>query len=154
MLLMIVMPLSAFSAIFFWEGGPSSFALPFAQSVPAGPDTEVAGFGRCSGPGRSTCVVDGDTFWYRNEKIRIADINTPEISEPGCASEAALGEQATDRLMELLNQGPFSLEPVDRDRDRYGRLLRTVTRQGRSLGDQLIAEGLAEPWRGRRSDWC
>ncbi len=46
------------------------------------------------------------------------------------------------------------LEPGTRDRDRYGRLLRTVRRNGRSLGAVLIAEGLAEPWRGRRSDWC
>ena len=25
---------------------------------------------------------------------------------------------------------------------------------GRSLGAALVSEGLAEPWRGKRSDWC
>jgi hypothetical protein len=29
-----------------------------------------------------------------------------------------------------------------------------VKRAARSLGGQLVAEGLAEPWRGQRSDWC
>jgi micrococcal nuclease len=154
MLAMIVAPLAAFSAVFFWDGGPRTFAMPFASVAPAGQDRESAGFGRCIGPVRISCVVDGDTFWYRGEKVRIADINTPEVSEPGCTAEAELGEQATERLTELLNQGPFRLEPVERDRDRYGRLLRTVTRGGQSLGDTLVAEGLAERWQGRRGDWC
>ena len=64
------------------------------------------------------------------------------------------GAQATRRLIILLNAGPFVLEAGARNRDRYGRSLRTVIRGGRSLGGQLVAEGLAEPWRGRRSDWC
>jgi hypothetical protein len=46
----------------------------------------------------------------------------------------------------LLNQGAFTLEPIDRDR--YDRLLRTVTRDGESLGAMLVDEGLAEEWRG------
>jgi micrococcal nuclease len=58
------------------------------------------------------------------------------------------------RLLALLNAGPFALEQRGRAVDRYGRTLRIVIRDGRSLGDTLIAEGLAEPWRGRRSDWC
>jgi len=58
------------------------------------------------------------------------------------------------RLVELLNAGPFTLAPHARERDRYGRLLRVVVRRGRSVGAQLVAEGLAEPWRGRRSGWC
>lgn len=114
----------------------------------------AATFALCAPGPRVTCVVDGDTFWYRGEKVRIADINTPEVSEPDCPAEAELGKQATERLTELLNQGPFRLEPVERDRDRYGRLLRTVTRGGQSLGDTLVAEGLAERWQDRRGDWC
>ena len=99
-------------------------------------------------------MVDGDTFWYRGEKIRIADINTPEVSEPSCAREAELGHKATRRLRELLNQGPFALEPIDRDHDQYGRSLRVVTRGGESLGDTLVSEGLAEEWKGYRGEWC
>ena len=50
--------------------------------------------------------------------------------------------------------GPFELAVQGRETDRYGRALRVVKRGGRSLGAQLVSEGLAEPWRGRRSDWC
>jgi endonuclease YncB( thermonuclease family) len=127
-------------------------AAPAVSAVSA--DHETARFGLCSGPGRVTCVVDGDTFWYRGDKIRIADINAPETSHPGCAREAALGKAATGRLLALLNQGFFTLAPGNRDRDRYGRLLRTVTRDGASIGDVLVREGLAETWKGYRGNWC
>jgi endonuclease YncB( thermonuclease family) len=76
------------------------------------------------------------------------------VSQPECASEAALGARATGRLHALLNQGPFTLERIDRDRDRYDRLLRIVTRGGESLGLVLVDEGLAEEWQGRRGSWC
>lgn len=103
---------------------------------------------------RTTCVVDGDTFWLQGNKVRIADINAPETHSAGCPAEQALGDRAALRLVSLLNAGPFALDTEGRATDRYGRLLRVVRRDGRSLGGQLVAEGLAEPWRGRRSDWC
>jgi len=119
-------------------------------------DAAVAGalFERCGSGPRVNCVVDGDTFWYRGEKIRIADINTPEVSQPECAREAQLGAAATARLTDLLNAGAFTLETEGRDRDRYGRLLRVVERDGESLGAVLVREGLAEEWQGRRGGWC
>jgi endonuclease YncB( thermonuclease family) len=105
-----------------------------------------------------TCVVDGDTIWYRGAKIRLADINAPEVSKPACAREADLGRRATGRLLALLNGGPIALEPnrdgTGRDHDHYGRLLRTVTRDGASLGEELVREGLAERWKGYRGNWC
>ena len=101
------------------------------------------------------CVVDGDTIWIGGDKIRIADIDTPEISEPKCRSELALGNKATARLIELINAGPFELKGwPGRDKDRYGRKLRILTRDGRSLGDILVSEGLARTWSGRREPWC
>lgn len=114
----------------------------------------AATFALCAESPRTTCVVDGDTFWLAGEKIRIADINAPETHGARCPSERAQGEAATRRLIGLLNAGPFVLETGARPVDRYGRLLRTITRRGQSLGDMLLREGLAEPWRGRRSDWC
>ncbi|MDE2595394.1 MAG: thermonuclease family protein [Sphingomonadales bacterium] len=111
-------------------------------------------FALCAEGPRTTCVVDGDTFWLDGTKVRLADINAPETHGAGCPAERAAGEAATRRLIALLNAGPFALETGSRDTDRYGRRLRTAVRRGRSLGGQLVAEGLAEPWRGRRSDWC
>jgi len=133
-------------------------ALALLASTPApafAQDSQQARFALCSGSARQTCVVDGDTLWLHGAKIRLADINTPEVSQPGCAAERALGQAATQRLIALLNAGPFSLvRQGSRDADRYGRLLRVATRDGRSLGQVLVAEGLAETWQGRRGDWC
>lgn len=120
----------------------------------AAADTEAARFAPCEGPVRVTCVVDGDTFWYRGLKIRITDINAPELSHPSCAYEARLAEAATRRLTDLLNAGSFTLAVEGRETDRYGRALRVVRRGGRSLGEVLEREGLAEHWQGRRGDWC
>ena len=98
-------------------------------------------------------VIDGDTFDYRGERIRIADIDTPELSGQ-CAEERARAGQATRRLRTLLAAGPFELMRLGRDEDGYGRKLRMVVRDGQSLGDQLVAEGLARTWTGRREPWC
>lgn len=108
----------------------------------------------CAGLVRVTCVVDGDTFWYRGTKIRIADTNAPELSKTACAREARLAAAATRRLTVLLNAGPFSLGVEGRETDRYGRALRVVMRGGESLGTVQEREGLAEHWQGRRGDWC
>lgn len=108
----------------------------------------------CAGSARATCVVDGDTFWLEGTKYRIADINTPETGQPQCAAEAALGRQATSRLAELMSEGGFTLATADRDEDRYGRKLRIVVRNGQSVGQVLVAEGLAHDWNGRRESWC
>ncbi len=98
-------------------------------------------------------MIDGDTFDLGGERIRIADIDTPEV-DARCAEEARLAAAATRRLGVLLAQGPFELVPVERDEDRYGRKLRMVVRDGRSIGDVLVAEGLARTWSGRREPWC
>jgi endonuclease YncB( thermonuclease family) len=113
-----------------------------------------AKFGSCFTGGGFNCVVDGDTFWMDGERIRVADIDAPETHPPRCDYEAQLGRRATDRLRELLNDGPIELEAADRDKDVYGRKLRIVTRNGESLGDQLVQEGLARPWTGSRQPWC
>jgi endonuclease YncB( thermonuclease family) len=124
------------------DGGPVIGALPSegrAQVVPAG----------------AARVIDGDTYAWAGEKIRIADIDTPEVNGR-CGHETALAAQATKRLEALLGEGPFELQPLPggRDEDRYGRKLRIVTRDGRSVGDVLVAEGLARTWSGRREGWC
>lgn len=129
-------------------------APPQIQLIASPADRESGRFSLCHGP-RITCVVDGDTIWYNHEKIRITDINAPEISEPSCDYELDLGEKAADRLVQLLNQGRFSLvAQPKRDTDKYGRKLRSITRGGTSLGEVLVAEGLAERWVGYRRNWC
>jgi micrococcal nuclease len=111
-------------------------------------------FALCPQGPRTTCVVDGDTFWLGGEKIRIADINAPETHGARCFTEAHKGTKAAARLIQLLNAGPFDMVNDARPFDRYGRRLVTVVRRGKSVGLQLVQEGLAETWKGRRWDWC
>lgn len=157
---LVALPLAAFTAVLllpFGEGGPEATgAMPFGGAVAKPADRERASFSLCSGPARYTCVVDGDTIWYQGTKIRIADLDTPEVSNPACANEAMMGRKATVRLQALLNQGPFSLEPnpEGRSEDKYGRSLMLVIRGGASLGAVLVDEGLAEEWGGPRKAWC
>ena len=109
----------------------------------------------CAGAPRTNCVIDGDTIRYGGIKIRLADIDAPEVFSPKCPSEAARGHRATERLLELINAGPFDLVRAGaRDEDRYGRKLRVIERAGHSLGATLVAEGLARPWDGARRSWC
>ena len=115
----------------------------------------TAKFVNCNGQAHAFCVVDGDTIRFEGEKIRISDIDTPEVFSPKCATEAALGRRATWRMQELLNQGEVTLvRSGSRDVDRYGRKLRVVQRNGQSLGEILVAEGLARRWDGARRSWC
>jgi endonuclease YncB( thermonuclease family) len=120
----------------------------------AAPGADTAAFGLCHSGGGTNCVVDGDTFWIEGLKVRVADIDAPETHPSRCAEEARLGEAATLRLRALLSAGPVVLMVPKRATDGYGRALRIVTRDGRSLGGQLVAEGLARRWKGRREPWC
>lgn len=130
-------------------------ARPATETVAArAGDTLVGTFTLCGSGRRVDCVVDGDTFWFRGVKFRIADIDTPELSPPRCEAERVKGEAAKRRLLALLEAGPFSMTVAGRDEDRYGRKLRTVHRDGTSIGEVLVREGLARRWDGARRSWC
>lgn len=99
---------------------------------------------------RVTCVHDGDSFVVDRERIRIADIDTPELNGK-CPSERRLAIQSRNRLLEHLRRG-YEIQRTGEDR--YGRTLAIVTVNGRSVGDMLVSEGLARTWSGRREPWC
>lgn len=127
--------------------GYASFDLP--------PDSGGRDFGACHWAFQQNCVIDGDTIRYGRVKIRLADIDTPEISSPQCASEAALGHEAKRRLLDLMNAGPFEVVYTGGPAvDRYGRQLRVIKRDGHSIADTLVAEGLARPWTRAQRSWC
>ena len=134
--------------------GPDPVRL--ADSVVATTGVAVnPGFTLCAERRQPNCVIDGDTIHYDGTRIRIEDIDAPETHDPKCASELALGEHATQRLLELINAGPFEIVYTGgRDTDRYGRELRRIERNGRSLGAMLVSEGLARLWDGARHPWC
>lgn len=134
------------------EGGTAPSGV--AALAHPGVDVEQARFTRCVGGRGTNCIIDGDTFRYRGDIIRIADIDTPEARGYRCPSEKTRADAATARLLVLMNAGPFTLAPYHRDRDQYGRALRIITRDGQSLGMTLVAEGHARVWDGARHGWC
>lgn len=95
---------------------------------------------------RITCVHDGDSFIVNRERIRIADIDTPELNGK-CPREKALAVKARNRLLAILREG---FEIRREGKDRYGRTLAIVVNARGSIGDQLVREGLARTWSGRR----
>lgn len=101
-------------------------------------------------------AIDGDTIEIDGETIRILNIDTPEIRHAQCDAERRLGEVAKNRVRQLLSSGAIGIRRGDGGRmtDKYGRTLAVVDVNGVDLGEQLIAEGLARPWTGKRRPWC
>ena len=90
-------------------------------------------------------VVDGDTITMSNgEKVRLIQIDTPEL-----ASKECYGIQAKSELSKLLNQvGEVSLtsDPNLDEVDKYGRSLRYVFVGNTNLNLKLIEIGAAAPY--------
>ena len=131
---------------------PRKTALPQAAAPKS---VRLAGlaFPICGeGPGKN-CVIDADTFVLNGKAYRVADIEVPLSADPKCRREAMLADRAKQRLKALLNAGPLELRAAGPDEDVYGRKLRTLHRDGRSLGATLVSEGLARPAGGNKG-WC
>lgn len=101
-------------------------------------------------PGIVVAVHDGDTVtldidlgWFLTSRqhIRIAHINAPELN-------TAAGKVSARRAQALLPPGT-AVELLSTGLDKYGRSLGVITLpDGRSLGDIMLAEGLAVPYEG------
>lgn len=84
-----------------------------------------------------TYVVDGDTLDVDRVRVRVLGIDTPERGQCGYA-------EAKARLRALVGGRRVTVVPAKGPaRDRYGRELGYVDRNGLDAGRVLIAEGLA-----------
>ena len=107
-----------------------------------------------AGPPPRTSVIDGDTFdlcRWRCERIRLANIDAPEISGARCLRERRLGLEAKAALESLAHA---RLEIARIGRDRYGRTLAHVRDQAGDIGERLIRDGHAVRYGLGRPDWC
>lgn len=121
----------------------------------AAPERVSTTFTACVPGGAPACVVDGDTFRLGDRRIRVMGIDAPELAQPGCELEAALARRSADRLLALLNQGPFEMIAHRLQRqDRHEREVMMLRRDGKSIGSQLIDEGLAHRYTGFKLRWC
>ena len=102
----------------------------------------------------SPTVHDGDTIRCGRERVRVANIDAPELpGSPKCQDRRVsyawcdyrAGEAARVALVRLVSRGRVMITRLGTDP--YGRTLATISVNGVDAGDHLIAQGLAKPWR-------
>lgn len=100
---------------------------------------------------RSLCVIDGDTLWVLGpdrtvaEKIRLQNVNAPELRRPRSRRERDRAVAAATFLQEKVEQAT-SATIRRRGRDRYGRTLARIAIDGQDLGRMLVRAGHAQRW--------
>jgi endonuclease YncB( thermonuclease family) len=128
-------------------------------AVLARSDDRLAGayeakFFLCGTAKQDDCVVSADRFVFHGQKIRLVGIEVPDIKKPRCEDERIKASDAELRVRAFLDSGPFELVTWQgNDGEVDGHKLRQVTRNGMSLSDILVKEGLAKrPGSGK--GWC
>ncbi|HYD87345.1 MAG TPA: thermonuclease family protein [Vitreimonas sp.] len=120
---------------------------PEARGEPSAPAPEAV----------SWRVIDGDTFedLATGDRYRLENIDTPETGPRArCSAERDLGDRATQQARTFIaNARQLDIRRTGRT-DRYDRIIAFIEIDGRDLGELMIAQGLARPWRGRREPWC
>ena len=111
-------------------------------------------------------VVDGDTVdvdidlgfgvWLRNERVRLAGIDTPE-SRTSDAIEKVFGQAAKDRLNSLLGAEAILISRISKSGDnvkgKFGRIIGNFkTKDGEVIADILMNEGHAVAYNGGDKD--
>ncbi|WP_260925411.1 thermonuclease family protein [Novosphingobium sp. 9] len=98
-------------------------------------------------------IHDGDTIRCGAERIRISNIDAPELrGSPSCRGwkkrthwcDYAAGIRSRDALKVFLARGPVRVQRSGHDK--YGRTLATVSVNGRDAGAYLVGRGLARWW--------
>lgn len=120
---------------------------PVAVSAQAGPGAPPAG--HCY----FLSVHDGDTIRCGSERIRIENIDAPELEgSPKCEDyrsarawcDYALGERSRDALGSFLDSGTIGVRRSGKDK--YGRTLARIEVNGQDAGEYLVGQGLARRW--------
>lgn len=108
---------------------------------------------------RIMSVIDGDTLsiWCTDrgiERARLIGLDAPELFSPGCGSEFLAAQRATWALRGMIFQARAINIGIE-GRDRYDRLLVTLSLDGRAGARQMIARGHAREYDGgQRQSWC
>ena len=137
------------------------FFLLFLSAQSVGQEAEFS-YGSIS-VSRVIRVIDGDTFVVdidqfpdligKHISVRIYGIDTPELRGK-CDREKDLAVKAKERVEALLNSSEtIVLENLSRGS--FFRIVADVIVDGVDLGELILNEGLAMPYRsGRESLWC
>ncbi|MFB9947810.1 hypothetical protein ACFFP0_03070 [Rhizobium puerariae] len=134
------------------DNAPRAADAPKADEGLAG--AYQAKFYLCGSAKQDDCVVSADRFVFHGQKIRLVGIEVPDIKKPACEAERIKASDAELRVRAFLDSGPFELVTWQgNDAEVEGHKLRQVTRNGMSLSDILVREGLARK-PGVKGGWC
>jgi endonuclease YncB( thermonuclease family) len=100
-------------------------------------------------------VVDGDTIDTTAGRVRLLQIDTPEVyNEPECYGTAASAE--TERLLPAGTRVALASDPALDQRDSYGRRLAYVWKGSSMINLRLVVDGAAAPYfyRGERGRYA
>lgn len=103
-------------------------------------------------------VVDGDTLeiyrYGKIEKVRLIGIDTPETLDPRKPVQC-FGKEASDKTKNWLTGKQIKLEfdPIVGEKDKYGRLLAYVWKDGELVNLSLLKEGYAHEYTYRNQNY-
>ena len=102
---------------------------------------------------------DGDTCYVtiggENSKIRLLELDTPEISKPKCDQELQLGLKARDYLNSLIMNASSIEFKTDYKKDYFGRILSYLIIDGEDASAKIISNNLGVVYdRNNKQDWC
>ena len=102
---------------------------------------------------------DGDTCYVTvdgaNTKIRLLELDTPEISKPKCEAELELGLTARDYLNNLISNASTVEFKTDYTEDYFGRILAHLIIDGEDVSAKIVSNNLGVVYdRNKKPDWC
>ena len=102
---------------------------------------------------------DGDTCYVmidgNKAKIRLLELDTPEISKPKCEAELELGLEARDYLNNLIINASSVEIKTEYEKDYFGRTLAHLIIDGEDASAKIRSNNLGVIYeRGNKKDWC
>jgi endonuclease YncB( thermonuclease family) len=90
-------------------------------------------------------VLDGDTIVLTDGRhVRLVQLDAPETDEAECYAAEATG--VLIRLLPFGTEVEIETDPTLDKRDRFGRILAYVARNGTNINLELVREGAASPY--------
>ena len=102
---------------------------------------------------------DGDTCYVTvdgtNTKIRLLELDTPEISKPKCEQELEWGLRARDFINNRIENAQTINFKTNYELDWFGRTLSYLIIDGKDISAELVRNNLGVVYKkGFKMDWC